>query len=343
MEDLKSQIIDKFTNEINSLDLSMDEHLLTLKYNTIVENILNTIIVKKEKINVPLYKTTNNNNLKHTFDNTFALCAGKSSETVLSNNITSNISTTAHYKNESKAKEDTTIPNNFSLTYEMKQFAQSKFLQNIEDVFEDFKLYYQSKSTTNSDWEAVWKRWVLNQNKYKNHLVKTTIDEDISLDTTMMQTAKKYIDKDHISLEFTKFKNHYIANGDLKVSWGKVWENWCINHKQFKPKIPREQSTKQKEKADYKWDFRKAKDISDKIKDWLEFDAKINWMEEYYWKDIHQFEIKTNDGILKLGWRKMPHPDFNKDEILLFKLDTNEAKYLLDNENIDTVEVIEND
>ena len=32
----------------------------------------------------------------------------------------------------------------------MKQFAQSKFLQNIEDVFEDFKLYYQSKSTTNS-------------------------------------------------------------------------------------------------------------------------------------------------------------------------------------------------
>ena len=47
--------------------------------------------------------------------------------------------------------------------------------------------------------------------------------------------------------------------------------------------------------------------------------------------------------VLKLAWTKMPHPDFNKDEILLFKVDTEEAKYLLNNENIDTVEVIEND
>lgn len=338
MEDLKSKIIDKFTNEINSLDLSMDEHLLTMKYNSIVENILNTIIVKREKINVPLHETTNNNNLKHTFDNTFGLCAGKSSDTVLSSDTVPRLSS-----NTTSVSESTTIPNNFTLTYEMKQFAQSKFLQNIEDVFEDFKLYYQSKSTTNTDWEPVWKRWVLNQNKYKNHLVKTTIDENIVLDNGMIQVAKKYMDKDVITLEFTKFKNHYISNGDLKVSWGKVWENWCINHKQFQPKVPKEQSTKQKEKADYKWDFRKAKDISDKIKDWLEFDAKINWMEKYYWKDIHQFEIKTNDGVLKLAWSKMPHPDFNKDEILLFKIDTDEAKYLLNNDTIDTVEVIEND
>ena len=63
MEDLKSQIIDKFTNEINSVDLSMDDTSLTLKYNSIVENILNTIIVKKEKIDIPFHKTTNNNNL----------------------------------------------------------------------------------------------------------------------------------------------------------------------------------------------------------------------------------------------------------------------------------------
>jgi len=39
----------------------------------------------------------------------------------------------------------------------------------------------------------------------------------------------------------------------------------------------------------------------------------------------------------------MPHPDFNKDEILLFRVDTNDAKYLLNNGEIDTVEVIEND
>ena len=341
MEDLKSKIIDKFTNEINSLDLSMDETALTMRYNSIVENILNTIIVKREKIKVPMHQTSNDNNFTHTFDNTFGLCSGKSSDTVLGSDTTrSNVQIDTHY---SKPKENTTIPNNFALTYEMKQFAQSKFLQNVDDVFEDFKLYYQSKSTTNADWEAVWKRWVLNQNKYKKHLVKTTIDENIILSSMMLEVAKQYMKNDAVTLEFTKFKNHYIANGDLKVSWEKVWENWCINHKQFQPKVPKEQTNKQKEKADYKWDFRKAKDISDKIKDWLEFDAKINWMEKYYWKDIHQFEIKTNDGILKLAWTKMPHPDFNKDEILLFKIDTDEAKYLLNKETIDTVEVIEND
>jgi len=338
MEDLKSELIDKFTNEINSLDLSIDDTTLTFKYNSIVENILNTLLLKKEKLNVPLHQTSNNNNFANTFENTFGLCAGKSPDTVISSNTHVQIT-----NNHSTKKESTTIPSNFTLSYEMKQFAQSKFIQNIDDVFEDFTLYYQSKSTTNTDWEAVWKRWVLNQNKYKKHLVKTTIDENITINNTMLQIAKKYMKKDAITLEFTKFKNHYVANGDLKVSWEKVWENWCINHKQFMPKVQKEQSPKQKEKADYKWDFRKAKDISDKIKDWLEFDAKINWMEKYYWKDIRQFEIKTNDGILKLAWTKMPHPDFNKDEILLFKLDTKEAKYLLNNDTIDTVEVIEHD
>ena len=47
-----------------------------------------------------------------------------------------------------------------------------------------------------ADWEPVWKRWVLNQNKYKKHLVKTTIDENIALDNDMIQTAKKHMDKD---------------------------------------------------------------------------------------------------------------------------------------------------
>lgn len=340
MEDLKSKITQRFANEINALDLSLDETTLRLKYNTIVDNIFNTIMIKRDKIDIPLYKTSNQNNLEPTFENTFGLCSGKSSDTVLGNDIYS--SRSLQKSDTTKPQEATMIPNNFSLTYEMKQFAQSKFLRNIDDVFEDFKLYYQSKSTINTDWEAVWKRWVLNQNKYKNHLIKTTIDENIILDVDMKQTAKKYMHKEHIELEFIKFKNHYISNGDLKVSWSKVWENWCINHKKFTPKAPREQTVKQKEKADYKWDFRKAKDLSDKIKDWLEFDAKINWMEEYYWKDIHQFNIKTNDGTLKLAWKKMPHPDFNKDEILLFRVDTQEAKYILD-ENIDTVEVIDND
>jgi hypothetical protein len=254
------------------------------------------------------------------------LCSGKSADTVLKDNP-HNISV----KQETKQhNESTTIPNNFSLTYEMSAFAKSKFVHNIEDVFEDFKLYYQSKSTLNTDWEAVWKRWVLNQNKYKNHLIKTTIDENTTLSNEMLKIAKSYIkDTEQITLEFTKYKNHYLANGDLKVSWLKVWENWCINYNQYKPKAPKEQTTKQKEKADYRWDFRKAKDTSDRIKEWLEFEKGINWLEDFYLKDI---------PIPGIGWSDVMHPDFNKEEILLFKIDSQNGQYMLKNKTDDIID-----
>ncbi len=232
-----------------------------------------------------------------------------------------------------KQNQSTTIQNNFSLTYEMKQFAKSKFIQNVEEVFENFKLYYQAKATVNSDWEAVWKRWVLNQNKYKNHLVKTTIDDSLELNNNLKKIAKKYVDNNNISIEFTKFKNHYIANGDLKTSWEKVWENWCINYKQFKPKEP---SQKSQEKANYKWDFKKAQDVSDKIKDWLRFEKGINWLGDYYNKNI---------PIPGIGWQKVMHPDFNKEEILLYKIDSDNGQFMITHKSDDIIEaeVLEND
>ena len=214
----------------------------------------------------------------------------------------------------------------------MRIFAKSKFIQNVDDIFEDFKLYYQSKGILNSDWEAVWKRWVLNQNKYKTHLIKTVIDEDMILNTPMLKFAQKYIDKNNIELEFVKFKNHYTASGDIKVSWVKMWENWCIKHKEFKPK----ENTKAKEKADYRWDFRKAKEVSDRIKDWLEFDKKINWLDDFYWKNI---------PIPGIGWQKVIHPDFNKEEILLYKIDSTDGSFMVEHKTDDIIdaEVLEND
>ena len=331
MEDLKSNIIEKFTNEINSLDFTINDTEFILKYNSIVEDILLTIKLKKEKIKVPLHQTSNNNNIVHTFNNTFGLSSGKSNDVVLGTNAHTQFKPIGDEK--VKVNESTIIPNNFSLSYEMKHFAKSKFVENIDDVFEDFKLYYQAKSTLNTDWESVWKRWVLNQNKYKSHLVKTMISEKLVLNSDMIQVSKKHINKEHIELEFIKFKNHYIANGDLKVSWEKVWENWCINHKQFKPK---EQSQKSKEKSDYKWDFRKAKEVSDRIKNWLRFDKKINWLDDYYWKD------KPIPGI---GWQKVMHPDFNKEEIILFKIDSTDGNFMLQHKSNDIIdtEVLEND
>ena len=129
MEDLKSKIIEKFANEINALDFSLNETELILKYNSIVDGILHTIKIKKEKIKVSLYQTSNNNDIKHTFDNTFGLSSGKSNDVVLGNN--SNIQLQPVADERVKVNKSTIIPNNFSLTYEMKHFAKSKFVQNI--------------------------------------------------------------------------------------------------------------------------------------------------------------------------------------------------------------------
>ena len=325
MDNLKSQIKNIFCEEVDVIDLkstSITKNILELKLNTIVENILQKVKLEQH-ISVPITQTTNEN----VFDG-ITIESGKSSDIELRDNYYDDLK-----PKEQKIIESTTIPSNFILSYEMKQFAKSKFIQNVDDIFEDFKLYYQSKATLNSDWEAVWKRWVLNKNKYTNHLIKTVIDEDLELNNPMKAFAKKYIDKDNIELEFLKFRNHYLATGDLKVSWDKVWENWCINHKQFKPK---EQSKKSKERSDYKWDFRKAKEVSDRIKDWLEFDKKVNWLDDFYWKDI---------PIPGIGWQKVMHPDFNKEEILLYKIDSTNGNFMLGHKTDDIIdaEVLEND
>lgn len=329
MDNFKAEIINKFSKELDSLDLSLDIHTLEMKYHTIVENIFECIKIKKEKLSVPYHQTSNDNNICMTND--FDICSGKSFDTLLSSDTTKN---SENIQKESiKPNSLTTIPNNFSLTFEMKAYANSKFIQNVEEVFENFKLYYQAKGTINTDWEAVWKKWVLNQNKYKNHLIKTTIDEGLELKNNFLKVAKKHINEQDIQIEFTKFKNHYIANGDLKTSWEKVWENWCLNYKQFKPSEP---SQKNQEKAKYKWDFKKAKEVSDKIKDWLEFEKGINWLDDYYWKNI---------PIPGIGWQKVMHPDFNKEEILLYKIDSTDGRFMLDHKSDDIIEieVLQND
>ncbi|MEA3499135.1 MAG: hypothetical protein U9R16_08765 [Campylobacterota bacterium] len=317
----KQQIKTLFNQQIDLIDfnsIGRDKDILELKLNTIVENIIQKI---DTNISIPLSKTTNDNNLATLED------SGKSEDTQICDNY-------ANYKPKQSIKTNltTTIPSNFALNFEMKQFAKSKFIQNPDDLFEEFKLYYQGKGTLNNDWEAVWKKWVMSQNKYKSHLIKTVIDEDMMINDPMIKFAKKYIDKDSIELEFIKFKNHYIASGDLKVSWVKMWENWCIKHKEFKPK----ENTKAKEKADYRWDFRKAKDVSDRIKDWLEFDKKINWLDDFYWKNI---------PIPGIGWQKVQHPDFNKEEILLYKIDSTDGSFMLNHKTDDIIdaEVLEND
>ncbi len=327
MDKLKEEIKILFEKQLSKLNLTssgLTHEILELKLNSIVETISSKVDISSAQ-SIPLYHTSNDNINLSSYD----IESGKSDDIVLRTNYTNHIPAQSLPSTIS-----TSIPLDLTLSYEMKQYAKSKFIRDPEDVFEDFKLYYESKGTLNSNWDAVWKKWVKNQNKYKTHLVKTVIDEDMILTQLNEKFAQDYIDKDNIQIEFIKFKNHYLSTGDIKVSWGKVWENWCIKHKQFKPK----ENTKAKEKSDYRWDFYKAKEQSDKIKDWLDFEMKIDWLNDHYYKDLPIFNGK-------IGWQKVKHADFNKDEILLYKVESDNGSFMIQHKTDDIIdaEVLEND
>lgn len=333
MNFLKEELQERFAKAIQNLDISKENHLLEIDFHTISEQLFEFVKVKKEHCSIPLRQTSHDNICLSELE----ICKGKSDDVILDDIPT--LKQSLNKKSSTQQNPQTTIPSNFSLTYEMKQFAKSKYIENVEEVFENFILYYQSKGILNSDWEAAWKKWVLNNNRFKNHLIKTTIDEEMELTNELHKVAQKYLPKDLIELEFTKFKNHYISNGDLKVSWERVWENWCINAKQYIKNTP---SSTQNEKQTYKWNFKKAKEMSDKIKDWLQFEVKYDWLNLHFYKGEKSFFINTRQESLHIGITDMPHPDFNKKEILLFKIDSDDGQYLSNFHPID-IEVIEYD
>ena len=326
MDNLKKKIKDIFCAKIDGLGQTVTPSNIELVLNNIIEECIEEVDFS-HTVSIPVTKTSNNN----CYGNDFEIASLKPSDVELpSDNRYFQAS-----QNNVVPKEETTIPDNFSLNDEMRNYAAKNFIpkEHIDVTFEDFKLYYQSKGVLNSNWDAVWKRWVLNNNKYKNHLIKTTIDENMVLSESMRKFALEHIDKNNIDMEFLKFKNHYIASGDIKVSWEKVWQNWCIQYKQFKP---RHQSAQAVEKSNYRWDFKKAKETSDRIKDWLEFEKGINWLDDFYWKGI---------SIPGIGWQRVQHPDFNKEEILLYKIESDNGQFMLDHKSEDIIdtEVLEND
>lgn len=326
MQKLKEQLKGLFCEKIDQSTQNLTPSNIELILGNLIEECIEELDFSNT-VSISVLQTSNNN----CYGDDFEITSTKSSDVDLpSDNNYFKVS-----KNNIVPKEESTIPSDFILTNDMRNYATKNFIpkEYVDITFEDFKLYYQSKAILNSDWEAVWKRWVLNNNKYKNHLIKTTIDEDMLLSDHMRSFASKHIDKNSIDLEFLKFKNHYLANGDLKVSWEKVWENWCIQHKQFKPK---QQSTQAIEKQNYRWDFKKAKETSDRIKDWLEFDKGINWLDDFYWKGI---------SIPGIGWQKVQHPDFNKEEILLYKIDSDNGQFMLNHKSEDIIdaEILEKD
>jgi hypothetical protein len=309
MEQIKQALIQQFTKKINQLDLSENDTLLRLKYNTIVEDIYELLKIKKEKL------LSKQNSELFYID---SLQQPAQNAMFVNRNLT-----------QPNQHQETPIPDDFVLNDRLIDIAKQQGVIDMEQIrviFDNFFYYYkahQNKTATN--WEYQWRLW-LQTNKAKVHLIPMNLE--LKLDDEYLSIAKKYI-KDHqqIPIIFTQFKNYYFSKGDKRVSWLKTWENWCINHKTYKPQ---EQSKQQKEKQNYRWDFRKAQESSDKIKNWLEHEKGINWLEDFYLKDI---------PIPGIGWQEVMHPDFNKEEILLYKIDSPNGQYLSNNKVDDIVDV----
>ena len=133
-------------------------------------------------------------------------------------------------------------------------------------------------------------------------------------------------DLDDFDAEFESFK---IFN-DNKIDRVTLinFDKWCMQKR--RKVLEKEQKNKgREEQRAYRWDFRKAKNISDNIKKYLKFDLAIDYM-QYYWEDKLPFTIEDKTYDIK----EVMHPDFNKNEYLIFVVDEKDenSKYLLNYE-----------
>jgi hypothetical protein len=58
------------------------------------------------------------------------------------------------------------IPEDFTLTPAMREFAEGKGIEDPDDVFDAFYDWHRQKGTLYVDWEAAFRTWVRNQIKF---------------------------------------------------------------------------------------------------------------------------------------------------------------------------------
>jgi len=147
----------------------------------------------------------------------------------------------------------------------------------------------------------------------------------------VLESAIEYDEKKH--KEFAVFFKKF---GFEDVDFGEEFKNFCLYNNDMIEKITIANFTKwcmhkkrkkleKKEKKPENWDFKKAKETSDRLKEWFMFEICFDWQEEYYNNNITTFEY---DGV-HYGWKKIKHPSFKKVEIFLFVVDDDPylAKY----------------
>jgi len=130
---------------------------------------------------------------------------------------------------------------------------------------------------------------------------------------------------------------------DHLINWVKHQESTKNTKKKKALILPKNKMTEkqkleqsERQKSAYVWEFKKAKHDSNKIKDWLTFKLGIDWLNEYYMKDL-PIEIKGTDGDIKIGYKNMLCPWENNDEIILFVIEDTRSNH----GGIEDAEIIE--
>lgn len=80
-----------------------------------------------------------------------------------------------HRKKEPKLqfKKKVPLPQNFTLTEQMKKYANSKrYCGNLNELTEDFCIYHKKKKTKFADWYAAWQSWIRNDIKWNPQHIK---------------------------------------------------------------------------------------------------------------------------------------------------------------------------
>jgi hypothetical protein len=87
-------------------------------------------------------------------------------------NVSSNVSETFH---KPKAKRATGIPEDFGLTDERTKYAADR-LPNVDapELLASFRDHHSSKGTVAKDWDASWRTWVRNAQKFGYPMVRLT-------------------------------------------------------------------------------------------------------------------------------------------------------------------------
>ncbi|MGB3751302.1 MAG: hypothetical protein WA945_07010 [Arcobacteraceae bacterium] len=151
---------------------------------------------------------------------------------------------------------------------------------------------------------------------------KVTIPDDFILTNGMIEYAQKnQIEKKDTIHLFENFTKYYQEKQFKSRDWLRLWHDWVDKNIGFKYFEKNNYSNDEYEFAKpitgekYPYIFKsnaeyfKVEAISNKIKETLTFEYKIDWLNDYYWKDI---------PIKNIGWQKCKHPFKQYDQIILY-------------------------